>query len=259
MYNLDSIHKTYPWRELMKDVVAFTTIRQGNPSVVIESIRAEVFLDTVRELSILGIPCVAVFADCTPSYLAQLQRLGIVAIPQFEKEMGKVRREALQAAMDKFPSASHYFWLEPEKPNMPRFLEGMINLMQKKDAMLGLFNRTDMKSYPEEQVHYYLFCRAVASRLIGFDLDYAFGPMVVTKGGASHFLRYVGEYGDKWEAILIPRLRIIRQRFRIAILPVDFKNDPRMTDVESGKPSLILKRIEQFNNVIPSLLTEWQR
>lgn len=243
----------------MKNVVAFTTIRQGSPSVVVERIRAEVFLDTARELSTLGIPCVAIFTDCDVSYLTRLWRLGVITIPQSQSGMGKVRREALRAVMDKFPSASYYFWLEPEKPDIPRFLETMISLIQAQDAALGLFNRINMGSYPEEQAHYYLFCRAVASRLVGFDLDYAFGPMVISREGTSHFLQYAGEYGDKWEAILIPRLRVIRQNAHIAILPVDFKNDSRMTEVESGNPSLIMKRVEQFNNVIPSLLTEWQR
>ena len=243
----------------MKDVVAFTTIRQGSPSVLVEKVRSEIFLDTAKALSVLEVPFVAVSTECDESYLAQLHHLGIVTVPQSGMGIGKIRREALRAAMDKFPLASHYFWLEPEKPDMPRFLETMVHLMRAEDATLGLFNRIGMGSYPEEQAYYYLFCRAVASKLVGFDLDYAFGPMVVSRESASYFLQYAGEYGDKWEAILIPRLRAIRQNARIAILPVNFKNDPRMTETESGNPSLIMKRVEQFNNVIPSLLTEWQR
>lgn len=243
----------------MKDVVAFTTIRQGNPSVVVEKVRASIFLDTAKSLFTLGIPCVAIFSDCEESYLARLRRLGIITVPQSESGMGKIRREALRVAMNCFPSAFYYFWIEPEKPDMPRFLEGMINLVKTKRATLGLFNRINMSSYPEEQACYYLFCRAVASKLVGFDLDYAFGPMVISRENTSHFLQYSGEYGDRWEAILIPRLRAIRQKACIAILHVNFKNDPRMTTVESGNPSLIMKRVEQFNNVIPSLLTEWQK
>jgi hypothetical protein len=32
-----------------------------------------------------------------------------------------------------------------------------------------------------------------------------------------------------------------------------------MTHIETGNPQMILKRLEQFQNVIPSLLTEWQQ
>ncbi len=83
--------------------------------------------------------------------------------------------------------------------------------------------------------------------------------MVLSRRGVRRFLDYRGEYGDKWESILIPRLRLLRGGGRIALLPVNFRNDPRMTSVESGNPAMILKRIEQLNNVVPSLITEWRR
>src|SRR5262249_23040060 len=113
--------------------------------------------------------------------------------------------------------------------------------------------------YPAEQAYYYLFCRVAATKLVGFDLDYAFGPMMMSKPAIQYFLGYQGDYGDKWDSILIPRLRVIKRGETISLLPIDFKNDPRMTAVESGNPTLILKRLEQFNNVIPSLIREWER
>ena len=112
-------------------------------------------------------------------------------------------------------------------------------------------------SYPPEQSHYYQFCRAVATQFVGFDFDYAFGPMVITRSSASFFLNYNGKCGDKWDSILIPRLQIIKSGLKTSILPIDFQNDQRMTSVESGNPTIILKRLEQFNNVIPSLVEEW--
>lgn len=110
-----------------------------------------------------------------------------------------------------------------------------------------------------EQVYYYLFCRTVASYLVGFDLDYAFGPMIVTKASAPFFLNYSGEYGDLWDSVLIPRLRIIRSGLSYAVKTVDFNNDPRMTAIESGNLKMILKRVGQLQNVVPSLIAEWQK
>ncbi|MEA2006700.1 MAG: hypothetical protein U9O20_00865 [Patescibacteria group bacterium] len=40
--------------------------------------------------------------------------------------------------------------------------------------------------------------------------------------------------------------------------PVNFQDDERMTCVGSGNVTIILKRLEQFNNVIPFLIAEWQ-
>lgn len=131
--------------------------------------------------------------------------------------------------------------------------------MCKEQSELGIFNRIDMVSYPPEQAYYYLFCRAVATHFVGFDIDYAFGPMVMTRIATQYFLDYRGEYGDKWDSILIPRLRIIKDGLRISVLPIYFQNDLRMKQLEAGNPIIILKRLEQFNNVVPSLITEWQR
>ncbi len=243
----------------MRDVVAITTIRQGDPSNNVERVRAEVFLDTAQALATLDIPCLAIFVDCEEEYLARLKTLDITPVRQSTSGMGNIRREALREGLRRFPTAPFYVWLEPEKPKLPVFVEDVIRLMQMTEANLGLFNRTSMDSYPDEQAHYYMFCRSVASALLGFDIDYAFGPMVLTRQAVQRFLDYSGEYGDKWESILIPRLRLLKEGDQIVQLSVDFRNDPRMTAVESGNPLMILKRIEQFNNVVPSLIAEWGR
>ena len=83
--------------------------------------------------------------------------------------------------------------------------------------------------------------------------------MMMTPATVSYFLEYSGgKYGDKWDSILVPRLRIIKDGMKFSVLPISFQNDKRMTCVESGNAAIILKRLEQFNNVIPSLVTEWQ-
>jgi len=81
----------------------------------------------------------------------------------------------------------------------------------------------------------------------------------MTPATIPYFLEYSGgKYGDKWDSILVPRLRIIKDEIKFSILPISFQNDKRMTCVESGNAAIILKRLDQFNNVIPSLVAEWQ-
>lgn len=240
-------------------IVCVTTFRQGRSDNPIERTRAEVFLDSAKKLRNLGIPCVALLAETQASFLKSLERLGVVAVIQRSMGMGNIRREAISAACSLFSDADFYCWMEPEKPNLPKFFLPIVKLMSQEKSGLGLFNRIKMTSYPTEQAYYYLFCRAVASKLVGFDLDYAFGPMVMSKPTTRYFLEYQGEYGDKWEAILVPRLRIIRQGVGVSLLCVNFKNDPRMTAIESGNQNMMLKRLEQFNNVIPSLIEEWNK
>ncbi len=243
----------------MSDTVTVTTIRQGDPLDPVERLRAEIFLDTARVIQLLKLPCVAVYVDCSDEYLAAVRSHGVHLVPQRSQGMGNVRREALRAARDHFPATKYYCWLEPEKSCLPWFIAPLRRRMAKDGAVLGLFNRKSMASYPKEQAHYYLFCRAVATALIGRDVDYAFGPMMLIPECLPYFIEYEGEYGDLWESILLPRLRVIKSGARYTTLSVSFKNDPRMTTIEAGNPDMILKRLAQFNNVIPSLVTEWAK
>ena len=243
----------------LSKIICVTTFRQGDPINEIENTRSEVFLYTARALLNAGLSLVAICIETQESVLETLRQLGVVLVEQQSAGMGNIRREALTSACARFPNTQYLCWLEPEKPGLVEYILPMAQQMEREQSALGIFNRKDMASYPPEQAHYYLFCRAVATQLIGFDVDYAFGPMMVTRSSISYFLEYRGEYGDKWDSILVPRLRIIRDRLNVSVLSTDFQNDVRMTQVESDNPTVILKRMEQLNNVVPSLIAEWQR
>lgn len=166
--------------------------------------------------------------------------------------MGSIRREALK----KSKRYEYICWIEPEKPDIIRFIPTLLQCMQKNNSVLGLFNRTDMNSYPPEQACYYLFCRYVASSLLGYDLDYGFGPMIMHKSIINYFSEYKSEYGDLWDSILVPRLRIIKNKLPISLLSIDFKNDIRMTNIEKGNIEIIKKRVLQLENVVNSMIND---
>lgn len=236
--------------------VAVTTIREGDSDSAVERVRAEIFLDTAKELAVHGIDCIAVHTDCSESYLDRARSVGTRLIPETRSGMGHSRRQAIRAGFES--GADYCFWLEPEKSDMPRFLNRMISHMRKKRASLGLFTRKDLRSYPREQALYYAFCRSVASRLLGSAIDYGFGPMVIARNAMPYFLDYNGDYGDTWDSILIPRLRIL-QGGGVATLSIAFRNDARLTAVEDGRDDMILKRVTQLGSVIPALIEEWRR
>ena len=241
----------------MSDIVAFTTIKQGGITDWVHRNRSVIFLDTAKALVREKIPCVVTYLDCEQEYVDQLTNIGMNMIKQtFSAHLGEVRRKALSEVLKMYPSTKYFFWLEPEKPDMPHYATELASVMDKEQSILGLFNRMNMDQYPPEQAHYYLLCRAAASELLGIDIDYSFGPMMFTQTGAKYFLDYRGSYGDMWDAILIPRLKIIKAKQPFSILPIPFMNDQRMYQLEVGKPNFILKRLEQLNNIIPSLIAE---
>lgn len=192
-------------------IICVTTFRQGNPENMVERIRSEVFLDTVCKILNAGLSIVVIHTETQESVLIMLKQLGVVLVKQQALGMGNIRREALSESCVHFSTARYFCWLEPEKPDLVRFIVPMAYQMKQEQSDFGIFNRIDMVSYPPEQAHYYLFCRAVATQLIGFDIDYAFGPMMMTPAIIPYFLKYSGgRYGDKWDSILVPRLRIIK-------------------------------------------------
>jgi len=243
----------------LNEIICTTTFRQGDPNNPIDKTRTEVFLDMAREMGSVGLSLITVYTETHDRVLDTIRRLGVIIVKQQSVSMGNIRREALIAALSHFPRARYLCWLEPEKPNLVQFIVPMARQMEQEQSVLGIFNRADMASYPPEQAYYYLFCRAVATHLVGFDVDYAFGPMIVTRSAIPYFLKYQGEYGDKWDSIFVPRLRIIKDGLTVSVLPIYFQNDRRMTQVEVGNPTIILKRLEQLNIVIPSLIAEWQQ
>lgn len=243
----------------MTRLIAVTTLRQGDAKDHIEAVRAEVFIDTALALRKERIPLVAIYTHCTDTYLRTMRSIGVVTVEQKTTGMGRIRRSAIKAGLSTFPRATHCLWLEPEKPDIVRFARPLVDKMVREAAVLGLFNRVLMTSYPQEQACGYLFCRAVASAFLHQDVDYAFGPFIATREGSSNLLSYHGEYGDRWECFFIPRLRTLMSDSRVSFLRIDFVNDPRMTKAESGDSTMILKRLEQLNNIVPSLVAEYKK
>ncbi len=240
-------------------LVAVTTIQYGSFPRREQKTRSEVFLHTARHFQALGIPLVGITRDCADGYIQQVRARGVRVVEQKGVGMGSARREAMRAGLSLFPHAEHYLWLEPEKPDIAWHAMQLSDLMTTERTVLGLFNRANMNSYPPEQAQYYLFCRAIATTLLKKDIDYAFGPMILTKQSMEYFLKYEGDYGDVWDSILIPRLRVMNAGLPISVIEIAFQNDPRMKKVESGQRRFIVKRINQVATVAQSLVEEWSK
>ena len=238
------------------EVVINVSFRQGSNDNPIERNRVGIFLNTIDNIVKAGISCVVLYVDTEDSLVSRIADKGITIREHATKGYGNNRREAMRFAAETFPNSQYLCCIEPEKTDMVRFVLPMLTYLQKNNFKLGLFNRTDMESYPEDQKYYYLYLRSAISSLLKFDLDYAFGPVVFHRDVLPYFLEYKSEHGDLWDSILAPRLRIIKDGHPYGIMDIDFQNDPRMTEVESAHSDMIRKRFDQVNNVGPSALRE---
>ncbi len=244
---------------MKSSLVSVTTVRQGDPNNLIERIRANIFLDTALEHAQLGVSICALYSSCTEEYLRKMENLGVILFEEKSKVMGHVRREIMRIAKEKYQNNTWFLWLEPEKPDILRCALEVLSETQNVGCNECFFNRLSMSSYPEEQSHYYLFIRSIATQLFGFDFDYGFGPMLISKSGIHHFLNYDGEHGDLWDSTLVPRIRLIKSGEKFCVSGIDFRNDSRMTAVERGNPNIIIKRLAQLDNVTKSLLKEFNK
>src|SRR3989339_1274937 len=120
-----------------REIVCVTTFRQGNLKNAIERTRSEVFLDTMHRISDVGLSLVVVHIEIQESALRTLKRLGAILIGQQTFGMGNIRREALLGSCLRFPDARYFCWLEPEKPDLVRFIVPMAYQMKQDQSDFG--------------------------------------------------------------------------------------------------------------------------
>ena len=173
----------------------------------IQEVRASLAVKMIRKARSAGYDVVALDSDSEEYYLREAESCGAHVVAQKGKGMGVARREALSAAETEYPRDDAYIWMEPEKVAMITHLEnGVREVTAGKD--FAFFNRNSLVSYPPEQAHAYDLARLAAKYVLGIDLDFIFGPMVMSRNVLHFFLEYDGVYGDEWDSIHVQSLAV---------------------------------------------------
>lgn len=186
-----------------------------------------------------------------------MRSLGAVVWQQTQPGMGNARREALRHALDL--SCQAIVWIEPEKYPMVPLLHAGVRAIVDEGFDLAMFRRLTLDSYPPEQAMAYKMAGLAFQYLYGFDCDYGFGPLCMSPRAATeYFLSYHGEYGDVWDSIHIPKLRMIVEGQPFTIIDVDYRHPPEQTEAETGV-ELFMKRVEQISQITDAVFRESQR
>ncbi len=77
---------------------------------------------------------------------------------------------------------------------------------------------------------------------------------LVSGNSATHFLTHVGENGDKWDSIDIPKLRALLSGATSNVFEIDDVHPEFQTAAETGNMALLLKRIEQADVVSKEMI-----
>lgn len=234
-------------------IIATATMYRG-----VDDHRAQVALRTIQQAVKHGHKIVIV--DNSPQEVKDmLNDAGAVIFQDEGKTMGQGRRQAIKLAMlstglgilEGEPAQKKFIaWIEPEKDTIVRHLKHMTH----HDITIPC--RHSLASYPILQQHAENFGNDAFHIKTGKALDMWFGPRIFSLSAAKYFLEYDGKYGDKWDAIFIPVVRAIADGVNVGQDFVEFAYPVEQLAAEQDDPNMVMKRLEQLNNLIPAIYEE---
>lgn len=220
-----------------------------------EQVRADCALKTIALAVEHGYEIVAVDGGSPDEYIAEMRRLGAHVFMQEVPGMGNARRQTLRRALELADSNQAIIWIEPEKYPMVQWLaEGVAKIVDEKHDLV-MFRRITLDSYPPEQAMTYKMVALAFKYLTGIDSDYLFGPTGMSQRAVQYFLNYESKFGDLWDSIHSPKVRIIHDGLPWTIVTVDYRHPPEQTEAETGM-DLFMKRVEQIRQVVEALTYE---
>jgi hypothetical protein len=219
-----------------------TTTFSKNP----QDLRFQLALKTCQAAKGCGYPLYIVDGSPDPGMRELLLQDGATEVAaETVKGMGASRRQVLQMGLDS--GADVIVWLEPEKYPFVPLIGPCAELVGKYDIVMPA--RKNLDGYPK----YQHWSELRAMRQIGIvtgrpDLDWFFGPRVLTRNAAELFLSYTGQAGgDSWHILVIPVLWALSRSRRMLVGGrfVDYVHPPEQSAAEEGDIAMDRKRDEQ--------------
>jgi hypothetical protein len=190
-----------------------------------------------RIMVVDGSPCV--------EFKEALRDTGATVLDQQKPGMGQSRRECLRAGL--YTTAGVVMWIEPEKFPVVPLLDPCAEMILGGAYDFVLPARYSLESYPRYQALSEHRAMWSIGRLTGRpDLDWMFGPRVMSRRGAEFMSTYDGSAGDSWHILVVPVLRALAGRdMRVGSRFVDYTHPAEQTAAEEGDETMDRKRDEQ--------------
>ena len=218
--------------------------------------RALQCLRLLREVRRNNYRIIMVDAGSPENFVQKCQKLGAMVFPQATNTMGGGRREVFQKAGEMIDIGDAILWTEPEKYTAIKYFSKITKpiISGRADFIAG--ERKNLNTYPMEQQYLEKTVALAYEYITGQKVDLGFGICAFNLVALKFFLDYHGDYGDKWDSLLVPRLRILKAGLRMENIKVPYKHPRIQTLQETGDMDFFMKRIEQLNNVISPLYEE---
>jgi len=236
----------------MKPVVIATATMYKS----LQDVRAQLAAATIQEAKKHGYPIVIVDESPDESTREHFRNLGAITFPAEKPGMGHSRRQVIREASNLAGPDGIVAWVEPEKHAFIPFLGMIAEVMESQSADFVSPRRKSLESYPLFQQHFEWLGNRAFQMLTGRDLDVWFGPRIFRPDIAPFFLAYQGEYGDKWDSLFVPVLRIIKAEKKVIEVKVDYTYPSEQATEEENNFLFFMRRIEQLTSLVESLEKE---
>ena len=238
----------------MTSIAIATTILTAHQNTVRETLA----LKTANETARYKYPFIAIYGGHRNSFVEKMENAGVlIKIESGQCEMGASRRQAMKEASRVAGKNGVVVWMEPEKYTFVPHIVGLAEVIMRKEADLVIPMRSSLNSYPKEQQESETLMNRLFERVLKKQkADLSFGPRIMNRVALSLFLDYKGEYGDKWDSIIIPVLRAVKMGLSVQYTDVPYVHPREQTREEEGTMEMFVKRIEQFCNIAPSFYVE---
>lgn len=227
----------------MEKVVIATTTMYKN----VDEVRFKLAQNTIRKAKEQEYQIV-VCDESSDKRIRELFRKEIANVLLGERKgMGAARRQSFSKAAELAGPDGIIVWMEPEKHTFVPLIGKVVSPLLGESADAVIPRRRSLTSYPEIQQHNEWIGNEVFRLLTGRSLDIYFGPQVFRSGLVNFYLDYDGEYGDKWDSIQVPVVRMIAAGKKIAEIIVDYVH-PEEQKTETSF-DMVERRFEQINNL----------
>lgn len=222
---------------------------------------------TVRYAEANGYPVVALVDDFSRGYF---EGLATHLLTKADQTSGVGRRLIFAHALNVLTDPIALFWTEPEKDSLPQVLSLISEPILAGRADIVIPSRKGRRSlegpgwkgYPTWQPHWEMLINAWCEKIIGHDLDYAFGPRLWTRVVVERFvLKYPGlqPVPDAQDAIFGPLLDASRKGFRFAEVVVPFSYPADQGQSEEDDRLLFRRRAATLESITISLVEREMR
>ena len=186
----------------------------------------------------------------------------ITVLPEVPHEHGKLgpgRRQTMAHAAKLVGPDGVVVWTEAEKYPFIPFVDEVAKSVLSGKIDLVIPACISRKNAPPEQAHAEQIGNLAVEYLLGQRFDFFFGPLVMNRRALQFHLGYKGDYGDSWDSVFIPRLRVMAAGLTVESFPIEYVHPKEQTQEETGNMNYLTKRLNQLKTLVASLVTEVER